>query len=379
MGLSGNRRRVAPPSSPLLRQAPLLEGRAPRARCLKGSRTGSGPSASIRNWLAFAATILCVVSVTSCDGGKKPGKSAGGIERKVERGPVSAIVRLDKAEVTIADRVNLSIEVRAKEDYEVELPPVGDKLEQFGIADYRTSQPELVGTNEVVVRRTYVLEPFLSGDYAIKPFKVTFRQKSEAADVKHELETEEMTVKVKSLLPDKVRALKINDIVPPVRLPRVWKTAVWVAVLLGAVLLAAIVAILAVLRTRRGRGSAAAQAIPPHELAYRRLQELVDDDLVGKGRTKLFYQRISDILRHYIEDRFGLHAPEETTEEFLHELGAGDTLVGEHKTLLKDFLLNCDMVKFAEHQPETAEIQGAFDSCKKFISETVPKEVSSPL
>jgi len=328
----------------------------------------------------LAALLLCLVPMISCSGRKVPqsGKATGGVERKVERGPVSAVVKLDKAEITIADRVNLTIEVRAREDYDVELPPVGEKLEQFGIVDYHTSQPQLVGTNEVITRRSYVLEPFLSGDYTIKPFKVTFRKKSEGADATHELETGEVTVKVTSLLPDKIRDLKINDIAAPVRLPRFWKMTVWVAVLVGVVLVAAIAAILIVLRSRRSHMERAALAIPPHELAYRRLEELVSEDLIGKGQIKLFYQRISDILRHYIEDRFGLHAPERTTEEFLYELGAGDVLVMQHKTLLKSFLLNCDMVKFAEHQPETAEIQCAFDSCKGFIMETVPKVADAP-
>lgn len=330
-----------------------------------------------RKLLAIAVPAVCVVILSSCGGVKETKKAnvPAGLEKKVERGPVTAIVRLDKAEVTIADRVNLSIEIRAKEDYDIELPPVGDKLEQFGIVDYRTSQPRLEGNKEVVTRRTYVLEPFLSGDYVIKPFKIMFRKKSEAADVKHEIETEEMTVKVKSLLPETVKALKINDIVPPARLPRIGKAATWALILLGLALLVLLAVVAVFLRRRRAGGGVAVAALPPHEVAYRRLQELVNEDLVGKGQIKVFYQRVSDILRHYIEDRFGLHAPERTTEEFLAELGAGDSLVLLHKALLKSFLLNCDMVKFAEHQPGPADIQGTFDSCKRFISETVPVAV----
>ena len=66
----------------------------------------------------LAALLLCLVPMISCSGRKVPqsGKATGGVERKVERGPVSAVVKLDKAEITIADRVNLTIEVRARED-----------------------------------------------------------------------------------------------------------------------------------------------------------------------------------------------------------------------------------------------------------------------
>jgi len=330
----------------------------------------------VRNILVAVASVLCLAGIASCGGGKdSAAKAPAGIERKVERGPITAVVRVDKGEVTIADRVNLSIEVRAKEDYEVELPPVGDKLEQFGIVDYRTDQPQLVGTNEVVTRRSYVLEPFLSGDYTIRPFKVTFRKKTEAADVRHELETAEVTVKVTSLLPETIKELQIKDIVPPVRLPGIWNSTLLIAVVLGVILLLMAV-VITVFLMRRGRGIAAAQVVPAHELAYRRLQELVDEDLIGKGEIKLFYQRISDILRHYIEDRFGLRAPEQTTEEFLGTLGASDALVVQYRNLLKSFLLNCDMVKFAEHHPDSVEIQNAFNSCRTFITETVPRDVN---
>ena len=73
------------------------------------------------------------------------------------------------------------------------------------------------------------------------------------------------------------------------------------------------------LRSRRATaGGADLQAA--HEMAYARLRALVAEKLVEQGRIKEFYERISGILRHYIEDRFDLHAPERTTEEFLAEL-----------------------------------------------------------
>ena len=109
---------------------------------------------------------------------------------------------------------------------------------------------------------------------------------------------------------------------------------------------------------------------PAHEIAFAELEQLVAANLPEQGEIKEFYQRISVILRHYIENRFGLHAPECTTEEFLTELGSGKELEVEHKPLLGRFLEHCDLVKFAEHQPGHNDIQNTFDSCKNFIVET---------
>ena len=94
------------------------------------------------------------------------------------------------------------------------------------------------------------------------------------------------------------------------------------------------------------------------------------ENLPEQQRIKEFYSRISDILRHYIENRFGLHAPEQTTEEFLGALSVTRTLTPPQKELLKAFLKHCDLVKFAEHIPGDEDIQRTFDSCKHFILET---------
>jgi hypothetical protein len=110
--------------------------------------------------------------------------------------------------------------------------------------------------------------------------------------------------------------------------------------------------------------------IPAHEVAYQRLRELVAQDLVAQGMIKEFYERISNILRHYIEDRFDLRAPERTTEEFLFELGSSSALEGADKERLREFMTHCDLVKFAKFQPEAAQIQRTFDLVKEFIEKT---------
>ena len=57
--------------------------------------------------------------------------------------------------------------------------------------------------------------------------------------------------------------------------------------------------------------------VPPHVRARRRLEQALG--LLSDPR--LFCIAVSDAIRLYLEDRFLLHAPERTTEEFLHELG----------------------------------------------------------
>ena len=113
---------------------------------------------------------------------------------------------------------------------------------------------------------------------------------------------------------------------------------------------------------------------PAHEIAYERLRALVKDDLIKAGKIKEFYERISDILRHYIEHRFNLRAPERTTEEFLAELASANVLGEPDRQSLAEFLQHCDLVKFAMYDPTNEQIQKTFDLVKNFIETTKSDE-----
>ena len=328
-------------------------------------------------WVWFLAALAVVLG--GCGRVEESTPKAGaageaGFEKTFDRGPVSVRLRVDKKEATIADRLTLTIDVFSSEDYEARLPAFGEKLDQFGIVDYTTPQPELIEDNKTKRTRSYVLEPFLSGDYVIPPMKVEFWSKKEEDAKRHELETDEVAIKIKSLLPEDVENLQIHDIEDPVLMPKAKISEspyLWIGLGALAVLLAA-GALFAALR--KGQEKISEQIVPAHEIAYRALERLIAENLPGKGEIKEFYQRISDILRQYIENRFGLHAPEQTTEEFLTALGANATLAPGHKSLLKNFLQHCDLVKFAKHEPTTEDIQKTFDSCNGFIGETKATE-----
>jgi hypothetical protein len=316
----------------------------------------------------FFIASLALILFTGCGKPDQPqsGDGAFEIEREFKRGPVVFVIKVSKREINIAERLNLLLEVQAGENYAVELPKFGEKLEQFGIVDYSDPQPRLLADNLLVDQKLYVLEPFLSGEYKIPPMQVSFWKKNDEQE-RHTLESEEISIKVSSLLPEDSEGLQIKEIVPPVDWP--WSGKIWMYWLIALVFAAGAVAGIVIWKRRRNHAEVEVKLLP-HEIAYRDLAILLEEDLVKKGEIKLFYLRLSNILRHYIENRFGLRAPECTTEEFLIDLRKTDDLLPDHKNLLKDFLKHSDLVKFAAHQPENKEIQTAFDACKQFIVET---------
>ncbi|MEW6359535.1 MAG: SKG-like transmembrane protein [Planctomycetota bacterium] len=315
----------------------------------------------------IALAMLLTLGILSCKEGKEraEGEGAFEIDKKFERGPVTFFVKVNKKEITIADRITLVLEAQAAEDYKVQFPKFGEKLQEFGIVDYHTPPQKLIEGGKVLRQKVFTLDPFLSGEYKIPPMKITFWQK-DAEDKKHEIESEEITIQIKSILPEKMAELKIKEIAGPVEIPKPPRGWLYAAVGCGVIALGVIAGFI-IWRRRRGALSERAPKLAAHEIAFMLLDQLLADQLIEKGQMKLFYQRLSDITRHYIENRFGLHAPERTTEEFLSDLRNTDVLQDGHKRLLKEFLRRCDLVKFAEHQPTNDEIQNAFDACKGFI------------
>ena len=292
------------------------------------------------------------------------------VDKVYERGPATVHVRLDRTKLSIAETVLLQFEATLEPGYKIEMPKVDRVLENFGIVDWDNLGERLDAKNNVVTTYQYKLEPFLSGNYEIPAFTFEFHDANDSG-TKHELASEPIAVEVTSLLGDDRAKLVIEDIEGVVEMPRpARRWWLWSLAVLGV---AAVPAGWLLLRNRRAR-----QVVrifkSAHEIAYLRLRALVASNLIDQGKIKEFYEQISGILRHYIEDRFDLHAPERTTEEFLAELRFAKVLGASDKQALEEFLTHCDLVKFAKHEPTTEQIQRTFDLVKDFIERTKSEE-----
>lgn len=161
----------------------------------------------------------------------------------------------------------------------------------------------------------------------------------------------------------------IRGIKGPVRIPSTYEWLWWT---LGSlVVLAALVALWRYFR-RRAEAPKPVAVVPPHRKAKDRLrnaEQLLSDPYA-------FCSLVSDVLRGYLEDRFDLHAPERTTEEFMQEMRGSAKLRPDHKALLEDFLARCDLVKFARFEPSQPELKGLLDAALRFIDETAPVAVA---
>ena len=84
-----------------------------------------------------------------------------------------------------------------------------------------------------------------------------------------------------------------------------------------------------------------------------------------------FYASLSMIVRRYIESRYGLSAPEQTTEEFLSKSLRNEQFDPEQRHFLESLMRRCDEVKFAGAEPNSTEAGALLEQTKlRFLSDT---------
>jgi hypothetical protein len=277
-------------------------------------------------------------------------------------GEVTLTVTADRNRVLVAEPLEVTVEARAPVGVEIELPDLTAALEDFIVRDHSAIETETAEDRAEVRRQRFQLDSNLSGQRTVPELTVR------SAD--GEATTAPLTIKVVSSIEGEYDPSEFADIVDPVPIPkpRNWALAWWA----GGVALALAVLAWWLLRRRRARAAAVEPPPPPHVWALQQLAALLAAKLVEQGRVQEFYFRLSDLVRAYVELRFGLMAPERTTQEFLNEAQRSEVLRFGHKDLLGEFLTACDLVKFARHEPPGAEIDGAIDAARSFIKQTAP-------
>jgi hypothetical protein len=294
-------------------------------------------------------------------------------EKEDSRSLINVSTTVDKAKITIGDKITYKIIVDFPDEINVLPPEIKDKIGDFPAVD---SGIEELKKEDGRVRqeRWYLLETYTVGSYIIPAINVKHKRKDE--EKIREAETSEIFIEVVSILDE--NASDIRGIKPPVSLDKnYYRLYIIIAIMLGLLGTAGGIILLLYRRKHGRKTDFVPEPLPAHEIAYNELENLNALNLISKGKTKEYYYGLSNIARHYIENRFRLMAPERTTEEFLAEMAITGKLEEKHKQLIRDFLEHCDLVKYAKYGPDNQEIEDTFDSVKTLVDET--REVLEPV
>jgi hypothetical protein len=110
---------------------------------------------------------------------------------------------------------------------------------------------------------------------------------------------------------------------------------------------------------------------PPWEVALESLHDLRHAGLTREGRFAEHFDRVSDIVRRYLGDRYGFDGLESTTREMLGELRQTTPRIPVLSEIER-FLRQADLVKFARLTPSETECSTALGEAEQIVTSTLP-------
>lgn len=315
------------------------------------------------------AILLAIVLGLGVDQQKT---TADEIQQINELGPVKVTTTLSPEKPVIGDEIQLEIKVESQANVEVLMPEFGEALNRYTILDFVPRQRIADDGSNVSIQR-YTLQPDSSGQQSITPILIEFidnrpnsKPTPDDADA-YEVLTDRIDFEVASVLPSEAA----NELKPPLgelEPPRDFAASnmKWLVPLM---LLVTGALVAAGIYFRRHRKKVVRRSA--YEIARRRLDQLLKSGLPNnENEIENFFVKISSIVRKYLEDRFEFHAPDLTTEEFLELASKSRELTDDHQKLLRGFLKQADLVKFAGLRASAEEIEKSRDAAARFLEDT---------
>ncbi len=227
-----------------------------------------------------------------------------------------------------------------------------------------------LGNDRLQLKRTLLVQPWDSGEYIIPGIALaagndTFLSKPVSLKV-YAANIDTMTT-IHTWMPPVEQKRHFWDWVPD------WIADYWWGYVIALGLIAA--AVVAYIFYRKGGLRSALQpepkAVPPYEKAIAELQLLRGRQLCEKGREKEYYTDLTEILRQYLDGRFGINAMEMTTTQIKRAVYA---TVSEKSAsaMMNDVLEMADYVKFAKMRPLPEDNMRAFNQALSFVENTKP-------
>ncbi|MBF0109886.1 MAG: hypothetical protein HQL76_11985 [Magnetococcales bacterium] len=288
-----------------------------------------------------------------------------------KNGPVSARLILSPEKSRLGDPLTLTLEVTAEPGIELLMPEFGQSLGRFIIVAFAPGE-KIDPDGKTVSWQRHTLHPSMSGRQFIPPLLIEFIDRrpghppAPPGEDAHELITERLEFTVDPVAPQDA-ALELKPPPQPLAPIKTLNPVPSGWLLPGLLTLALSLATLWIVARRRRRTTTIRT---PYEIALFRLRRLKGEPPPTADEMDPFFVRLSAIIRHYLEDRFRIRAPEKTTEEFFEAAGQSPELTAEHRGFLFRFLEFSDQVKFARHRPTPDHVSQALQAAEDFLHQT---------
>lgn len=302
---------------------------------------------------------------------------AGGVELFAGE-PVRIVgAGFEPREVLLGDHFNLNIDVEVEEGCQVAFPAIDESFAEGHIELLEDIVTDTLGQSDGVwrLRKSYRLTSFDVAEYQLDSLGVLY---SDGLKIDTAFVGEPLQLRV-DIMPVDTAQKTIYDIRQPMQAPLVVEEfSGWVS--LGVLALAVLASLIyLVLKSWRARKQGEAEvALPkeaPHIVAIRSLEQLTHQKLWQNGKHKAYWSRLTDILRSYLDGRYGVGAMEMTTDEII---AAVKELEISPKQLadIRELLSEGDLVKFAKHTPGVETNEEAYYKVYYFVEDTKEQQIS---
>ena len=287
-------------------------------------------------------------------------------------GNTTISAKLDSTHVLMGKTIGLHISV--VQDREVNglmLNLVADTLNaKVEIADKGKADTTALDNNRLQINRDITLQAFDPGTYQLPAILYVV-----GGDTLRSKETLTLTVdsikvdpqgKIKDFKPVAEAPFKLLDWIPD------FISDYWWAWLAGLLLLAfGIYAYFKWYKEGISPLKPVKKRLPPYEEAMQALSNLKSRNLWQNGQEKEYYTALTDILRVYIDRRFGINAVEMTSTQIMDKIRQNED-AHIAKEQLNNVLEIADFVKFANMHTLADDNEIAFQRAVNFVEQTKP-------
>lgn len=261
--------------------------------------------------------------------------------------PVRVSAKAEPTRVTLGDEIRLVIEIERPQKFSLEPLPAKLPLGPFEVKSMNRAEEQAGGR----IKETLVLTltTFELGQLQIPP--VSVRTKDPKGLV---YETPTPLIPIQSVSVGNVTEKSdIRPIKGPLSMSR---KALQIIAAVCAGLFLATLAMILWFRRRASQAVDPETLKPAHERALLELGRLQKKNYAVEGKNKVYYSELSDILRRYLERRYGLKVFEWTTAELVSELKKNAFAI-EVTDKIRLLLESADLVKFAKFSPPVSQAE----------------------
>jgi hypothetical protein len=284
---------------------------------------------------------------------------------------VSATFKGDSTQIEIGDKLNMKLVVNVRPGYMVDFPQfTGDSIGPNIEIVKKDKVDKVALGNDTIYSQNITISAYEEGRYFINPLKIYYKNIS--TGVIDSVFTNDFQLVVTTVQVDTTKPIK--PIKAPLKVDYKLYEFTWWIVGLVLSLIAAIVGFILYRKYKNKPAPAVARPRPKepaHIWANKELQKLDSEKLWQNDNVKLYHSRLTDILRLYLEYRFGYYAMEATSEEIMTEVYKYDVNM-DAGSKLREILTLADFVKFAKMNPAPDQNIKSIQDAVAFVEMTKP-------